>query len=120
VTPSRRRLLTVAAAATVVLLLSWLFASGIGLVTSAVAMVIVVIAGPRWVAAGAFGAFVVAAVATVAVSTSTKLEATMHFTADRPLASMAAKVAGVLALVAVVGFSEREGDRRVRARDPEV
>jgi hypothetical protein len=100
----RRRLGARIAGAVVVLVLAWLFAGWGGLLVAVLGIALNELAGPRWVAVSAVAALVVAAIATLVESSSTNIA----FSATRPVAAGAGRVAGVLVLVALAGFVARE------------
>lgn len=114
---ARRDALAKGATAFVVLTLSGLFAGLFGLAVATAGLAVAWVAGARWVAGAAFVALALAAAATVTVSLASDPGAKIEFADDRRLASDAARAAGVLTLVAVVGFAERERARRVAVRD---
>ena len=87
-----------------VLALAWFFAGLLGLVVAAIGLGLCEIVGPRWVAASAAAALVVAALATLLESSAVNIA----FTAQRPFASDAGEVAAVLALSALSAFVANE------------
>jgi hypothetical protein len=94
----------------VVLALAWWFADFVGLAVAVAGLVLVRLVGPRWVAVGAAGALAVAAVATLLESSKLNFA----FSAQRPVAAEAGRIAGVLLLVALSGFIARERRGAVR------
>jgi len=86
--------------------IAWLFAGLTGVLASAVELVIYRFAGPRWAAAAALAALIVAALATVLEAPTAS--AALSFAVQRPVASEAGRIAGVLAFVAVVTAAVRE------------
>jgi hypothetical protein len=109
-TPARRRARVVLVV--LVLLVAWFFAGVAGLIAGAGGVALAALKTPRWVAAAAFAALVVAAAATVFEAGPTE-SYNAHFASRRPVASEAARVAGILALVAIVGSSVDERSRPV-------
>jgi hypothetical protein len=87
---------------------SWLFGGLMGLLAAVCALLILTVAGSRWVAAAAVVLFLVAVVATVIVSPPRTPGATVDFAIDRPVAAAAALGAGIFSMVAVIGFAARE------------
>jgi lysylphosphatidylglycerol synthetase-like protein (DUF2156 family) len=96
--------------ALVIVVIAWFFGGIIGLIAATVGLVVAVLLTPRWVAAGAFGSLIIAAVATVLEAQPTASYG-VTFARDRPVASQSALVAGVLAFVAVVAFGVREREK---------
>lgn len=83
-----------------------LFGGVVGALTAAVGIAIVAWRGPRWVVGCSLGCLLVAAVATV-----TEASLSIHyddFGHGRPIAAEAARAAGILAMVAVIAFAQRE------------
>jgi hypothetical protein len=93
-----------------VLATGWAFGGTVGLVTTAIALPIAVVVGPRLVAAGAFASLLVAALATIF-----EVWPTSDFYADfaqrRPIAAEAGRVAGLLLFVSLVISAYRERSR---------
>jgi hypothetical protein len=94
--PALRRVIV----AVLVLGLAWLFAGTAGLVVGVAGLTLASLTTPRWVAAAALAALVVAALATVLQATPTEAY-DAHFASRRPVAAQAARAAGILALVAI-------------------
>jgi hypothetical protein len=94
-----------------VLAVAWLFAGLVGIVVASVGMVIAWLRGPRWVAAAAFVALLAAAIGTVVVPMGETAGAANSFASDRAFAAEAARVAGLLTLVSIVGFALEERNR---------
>jgi hypothetical protein len=93
-----------------VLVLAWFLAGVTGLIAGTAGVALAALKTPRWVAAAAFAALVVAAAATVFEAGPTETY-NAHFASRRPVASEVARVAGILALVAIVGSSVDERSR---------
>ena len=110
VTVDRRRAFLRVLAALAIVAVSWWFTGWVGIVTAVLALSVNELAGPRWVALGAAGALVIAALATLLESDRLNIA----FTVSRPVAGEAGRIAGVLAFVALVSFvmREREPTRR--------
>jgi hypothetical protein len=104
----------------VVLLLAWFFAGITGVIAGTAGVILAAVKTPRWVAAGALAALVVAAAATIVQARPTTFY-NPAFATRRPVASEAARIAGILTLVAVVASSVDERSRhsvQVPGQDP--
>ena len=95
-----------------VVAVAWFFAGVVGIVAATVGLALIAVVGPRWVAAAGLAGLAGAAVATV---TETQLSRAYgsDFAVNRPIAAEMARVAGILVLVALVGFVRRERANRV-------
>ena len=103
-TVDRRRAVLRVLAALAIVAVSWWFAGWVGIVTAVIALAVNELAGPRWVALGAAGALVIAAIATLLEADTLNIA----YTTSRPIAGEVGKIAGVLAFVALMSFVMRE------------
>ncbi len=99
-----------------VLAVAWLFAGVVGIVVVSIGMAIARVWGPRWVAGAAFLALLAAAIGTVLVPMGETAGGANNFANDRAFAAEAARIAGLLSVVSIVGFALEEREPSAEAK----